>query len=82
MLAVLSPALIAKAMLASVFIQFGNALGQNLLDALNVILALIVLRIWGAMLAEAEGFQSSLRVSAIILTIFAVISGIIYVGAI
>ena len=82
MLAVLSPALIAKAMLGSVFIQIGGAFGDNMLHVLNVLLALAVLRIWGATLAEAEGFRSSFRVSAVILSIFAGISGIIYLGAI
>lgn len=82
MLAVLSPALIAKAMLSSVFIQIGGALGGNMLHVLNVLLALAVLRIWGATLAEAEGFRSAVKVSAVILLIFAGISGIIFLGAI
>ena len=80
-LAVLSPVLIAKSMLASVFIQISGDLGQYALSALNVILALIILRIWGAMLAEAKGFRSSWRVSGLIFSVFAGISLIINLGA-
>ena len=81
-LAVLSPALIAKSMLASFFIQIVGDLGQTMLNVLNVALALAILRIWGAMLAEAKGFYSSWRVSGVIFATFAGISGIIYLWAV
>jgi len=81
-LAVLSPVLIAKAMIGSFFIQISSEFGQLMLAALNVVLMLAILRIWGAMLAEAKGFNSSFRVSGVILSIFAGISGVIYLGAI
>ncbi|MBL4872776.1 MAG: hypothetical protein JKY41_05120 [Rhodobacteraceae bacterium] len=80
-LAVLSPALITKAMLSSVFIQIGGDLGQFVLNALNVVLALVILRIWGAMLAESKGFRSEWRVSGVIFVVFAGISLIINLGA-
>lgn len=80
-LSVLSPILIAKAMLASAFIQVGGDLGQNMLNALNIILALVILRVWGAMLAEANGFSSVWRVSGVILAIFVGILLIINLGA-
>ncbi|OUS08282.1 hypothetical protein A9Q96_02155 [Rhodobacterales bacterium 52_120_T64] len=80
-LAVLSPALIAKAMLSSVFIQIGGVLGHNTLNALNIILALAILRIWGAMLAEAKEFRSEWRVSGVIFSVLAGISLIIRLGA-
>ncbi|MHA1128043.1 MAG: hypothetical protein ACTSRN_03710 [Alphaproteobacteria bacterium] len=81
MLTVLSPLLIVKGMLGSVFIQIGGELGESLLAALNIILALAVLRIWGAFLAETEGFSSALKVSLSITTCFALIFAIIYMGA-
>ncbi len=68
-LAVLSPVLILKAMLSSAFIQIGGDFGQNMLNALNIILAFAILRIWGAMLAEAKNFSSAWRVSGVILVI-------------
>lgn len=80
-LAVLSPILIAKAMLASVFIQLDSASAQMVLNVLNIILTLAILRIWGAMLAESKGFRSALAVSGIIFAVFAGASAIIYVGA-
>ena len=80
-LAVLSPILITKAMLSSVFIQMGGDLGHNMLNALNIILALAILRIWGAMLAEAKEFRSEWRVSGVIFVVFAGISLIIRLGA-
>ena len=80
-LAVLSPVLITKAMLSSVFIQIGGDLGQNMLNALNVLLVFAILWIWGAMLAEAKGFRSSWRVSGVIFAIFTGISLIIRLGA-
>ena len=78
MLAVLSPALIAKAMFGSFFIQLGGDLGQGMLHVLNVLLLLAILRVWGAMLAEAEGFPNSMRVSGVILIIFTALYGLIY----
>lgn len=81
-LAVLSPVLITKAMLASVLIQIEDSSGQFMLNALNVLLILAILRIWGAMLAEAKEFRSSMRVSGVIFAIFTGIYGIIYLGAI
>jgi hypothetical protein len=81
-LAVLSPILIAKAMLTSFLIQLSNDLGQLLLNTINVILIFAILRIWGAMLAESKGFKSSLIVSGFIMTIFAGFSGLIYLGSI
>ena len=80
-LTVLTPVFIAKAMLASVFIQIGGDLGQTMLNALNVILALAILRIWGAMLAEAKEFSSAWRVSGVIFAIFAGLLLIINLGA-
>lgn len=81
-LAILSPVLIAKALIGSVFIQISSDFGQAALDTLNIILAFAILRIWGAMLAEAKGFSSSLRVSSAILAIMAGVFGIIYLGSI
>lgn len=81
MLAVLAPVLLLKAMLGSVAIQLGGALGGYILATLNVLLLLAVLRIWGAFLAEVQGFNSSLRVSISIASIFALIFLIIYIGA-
>lgn len=81
-LAVLSPVLIAKALIGSVLIQISTDLGQTALDALNIILVFAILRIWGAMLAEAKAFNSSLRVSGAIFAIIAGIFGIIYLGSI
>lgn len=81
-LAVLSPVLLAKAMLGSFFIQLSSEFAQQMLHVLNIFLMFAILRIWGAMLAEAKGFSSSLRVSALILAIFSGISGLIYLGAI
>lgn len=72
---VLSPVLIFKAMLGSVFITFGMPTG---VATLNALLVLVILRIWGAFLAESENFQSSIKVSAIIATIFIGLAGIIY----
>jgi len=80
-LAVLSPLLITKAMLSSVFIQISSDLGQNMLNALNILLTLGVFRIWGAMLAESKEFSSEWRVSGVIFVVFAGISLIIYLGA-
>ncbi len=80
-LAVLSPILITKAMLSSVFIQIGGDLGQSMLNAINIILALAILRIWGAMLAEAKEFRSTWRVSGVICVVFAGILLIINLGA-
>jgi hypothetical protein len=81
-LAVLSPVLISKAMISSFFIQISSEFGQLMLTALNLILMLAILRIWGAMLAEAKGFNSSFRVSGVIIAIFTGVSGVIYLGAI
>lgn len=81
-LAVLSPVLIAKALVGSIFIQIPNDFGQLVLNALNVILMLAILRIWGAMLAESKGFDSSVRVSGVIFAIISSISGVIYLGSI
>ncbi len=80
-LSVLSPILIAKAILASAFIQIGGDLGQNMLNALNIILAVAILRIWGAMLAEAKGFSRAWHVSGVILAVFVAILLIINLGA-
>lgn len=75
MLVVLSPALIVKAMLSSVFITLEVPLA---LSILNAVLALIVLRIWGAFLAECEGFTSSLKVSSIIAAVFLMLGLVLY----
>lgn len=75
MLVVLSPVLIVKGMLGSVFIALEMPMAIN---ALNALLAFAILRIWGAFLAESENFQSSLKVSAIITAIFMALTGIIY----
>lgn len=81
MLTVLSPLLIVKGMLGSVFIQIGGPTGESLLAVLNIILALAVLRIWGVFLAETEGFSSALKVSLTITACFTSIFIIIYMGA-
>lgn len=75
MLVVLSPVLIVKGMLGSVFITLELPMA---IGALNALLAFAILRIWGAFLAESENFQSSLKVSAIIAAIFIGLAGIIY----
>lgn len=81
MLAVISPYLIVKAMLGSIALQIGGVLGGNILAGLNIILVLIVLRIWGAFLAESEGFKSAFKVSLTIAAVFGFIFLIIYIGA-
>ncbi|MGE4610547.1 MAG: hypothetical protein AAED33_03965 [Paracoccaceae bacterium] len=81
-LSVVSPVLITKAMLSSVFIQIGGDTGTLLLGGLNVVLILAILRIWGAMLAEAKEFSSAMRVSGVIAIVFAGIFGIIFIAAI
>jgi len=80
-LAVLSPLLLVKAILSSVFIQIGGDLGQYMLNALNILLAFGILRIWGAMLAEAKGFRSEWRVSGTLFFVFAGILMFINLGA-
>lgn len=79
MLAVLSPVLISKALLTSVFLQIGGGLETVGLAALNGILAFAILRIWGAFLAESEGFGSTLRVSLGLLAVIGVLFGGIFI---
>ncbi len=78
MLVVISPILLLKAMLASVFMQIADPTGQMLLNTLNIILAFSILRFWGAFLAEAENFKSSVKTSAAIALIFMTIIALIY----
>ncbi len=78
MLAVLSPVLLVKAMLTSVFIQIGGAVGEGLLVVLNIILALAILRIWGAFLAEAEGFSRAYISSTFIAIMFIALGAVVY----
>jgi len=80
MLAVLSPVLICKALLTSVFLQIGGGFETVGLAVLNGILAFAILRIWGAFLAESEGFSSALRVSLGLLAIVGVLFGGIFIG--
>jgi len=75
MLVVLSPVLIVKAMLGSVFISLDMPMA---IDVLNALLAFAILRIWGAFLAESENFSSAFKVSSIIAAVFIVLAGIIY----
>ncbi len=81
MLAVLSPVLIVKAMLASVVMQIGGGWTPVLLGVLNLLLLLAILRIWGAFLAEAEGFRSTARVTLGIAGVLAAVYLLLYLVA-
>ncbi|MEE9455157.1 MAG: hypothetical protein V3V13_12375 [Paracoccaceae bacterium] len=78
MLTVLSPVLLVKAMLTSVFIQIGGTAGENLLMALNIILVSAILRIWGAFLAEVEGFSRTYITSLLIAITFITLGVVVY----
>lgn len=81
MLAVLSPVLVVKAMLGSVAMQIGGDGAPLLLGALNLFLLFAILRIWGAFLAEAEGFASTTKVTLGITAALALIYGALYLVA-
>ncbi len=79
-LAVLSPVLIVKALLASVVHQIGGAAAPVLAGILNLWLLVMIIWIWASMLAEAEGFNSTFRVSlgiiAVLSAVYALLFGI------
>ncbi len=77
-LAVLSPVLILKAMLGSIVLQYGGANAGVLGGVLNLGLFAIIVWIWASMLAEAEGFRSTIKVASGIISVFAVIYALLF----
>jgi len=78
-MAVLSPAFIIKSVLASLVMQVAGAQEALWLGLLNLALLLVILRVWSAFLAEAEGF-ASWRVFLTIVAVLAAIYGILFLA--